>query len=455
MKNRPTRSTFQQRLNTFVNTIRSDAQAGALLPGTYLPSEIELAVQYQLSKLSIRKGLKQLEQEGLIEKIPKVGTRIASLEVKERQVVKFALHESLIHEAAIEPLIKQFEAQNPDIEIQFHPFPYQQFLDNIDYHVDNELVDIISVNYDQLQEFADTSRLSMFVQQQMDFSAYPYVQNGFIYDDQLYARPFIFSPVVLCYNENHFDEMQLQRPQMNWTWQDLFETACKLSNEQERYGFYFHLLSQNRWPIFLLQNGYHFDQDQAPDEIELFLSSMTLCKDLIIGQRVSSLLIDDNDLFAEELFKNEKASIIMTTYFNLNYLLETGIPFKLAPLPSMKEPSTLLLSIGLCVLNASPRREAAQRFVEFLTSYESQLFIRRHTMSIPTNRLAAEQAVDYSVYHPPEFHLYRDITDSYRYYTELGINSQQLTSLRKELNYYWSGLSDNKKLLEVVRNIWA
>ena len=39
---------------------------GELLPGTMLPSENELCSIYSLSRETIRKGLKELEQEGLI-----------------------------------------------------------------------------------------------------------------------------------------------------------------------------------------------------------------------------------------------------------------------------------------------------------------------------------------------------------------------------------------------------
>ncbi|MFC3771548.1 extracellular solute-binding protein [Paenibacillus sp. GCM10012303] len=461
MKKRPTRSTFLTRLNHFTDTIRSDIRSGALVPGSFLPAETELAAIYGLSKLSIRKGLDQLTEEGWIEKIPRVGTRVAAagasegaeVEVAVKQIVKFAGHQSLIREASIEALIQRFEAENPDIQIQFIPFPYQQYLDNIEHYVDNDMIDVISINYDQYMEFSESDRLHLLEPQSRDSSVYPFVEEGFVRDGTLYAAPFVFSPVILCCNKNHFREKRLSEPDYGWSWETLIEASRLLSDDGERYGFYFHLLSQNRWPVFLLQNGFAYDSSNLSDQAERFLDSMILCKDTIFGQRVNKLLIADHDLYAEDLFMKEKASVIMTTYFNLNYLTESEIPYEIAPLPSSKSPRTLLLAIGLSVLQTSPRKEAAQRFVDFLTSYDSQLYIRRHTMSIPSNLRAAESPGSETMYQPQRYSMYRDLIPSFRYYSELGMTSRQLMSLRSELSYFWSELSDGNQLLQALEEM--
>jgi len=453
MKNRPTRSTFLSRLQYFTDSIRQNITKGSLAPGDFLPSEMELSKKYKLSKLSVRKGLEQLLEEGFIEKLPRVGTRVAASQAQEKQVVKFVCHQSLIQEAAMESLIGIFEEQNPDIQIQFLPFPYQQYVENIDHYVNNDLIDVISINYDQFLEFKESDRLGMLEPQHEDASLYPFLQEGFADDSRLYAKPFIFSPVILCYNKEHIRENDVSDPDGSWSWEMLMDASRKLSDNGERYGFYFHLLSQNRWPIFLMQNGYQDSLSHQPNQAELFLESMTLCKDVILGQRVNKLMIADDDRYAENLFMKEKASIIMTTYFNLNYLLQSGIPFEVAPLPSMKDPRTLLLTIGLSVMKTSTRKEAAQRFVDFLTQYESQLYIREHSLSIPSHKAAAEVEVKEGRYQPERFLMYRDIIPSFRFYSELGMTSRQFMSLRNELSYFWSDLSDGDQLLAALKEI--
>lgn len=53
--------------------LRSRIFSGQLRPGDMLPSENQLCSEYSASRETVRKGLKQLEQEGLIFSRPKVG----------------------------------------------------------------------------------------------------------------------------------------------------------------------------------------------------------------------------------------------------------------------------------------------------------------------------------------------------------------------------------------------
>lgn len=53
--------------------LRSRIFGGELRPGDMLPSENQLCAEYSASRETVRKGLKQLEQEGLIFSRPKIG----------------------------------------------------------------------------------------------------------------------------------------------------------------------------------------------------------------------------------------------------------------------------------------------------------------------------------------------------------------------------------------------
>lgn len=77
MTSKPSRTTFRQRLDEMVTVLRDDIITGRRAAGDYLPSEVALAEQFQLSKNSVRKGLERLVEEKLIEKVPRVGNRIA------------------------------------------------------------------------------------------------------------------------------------------------------------------------------------------------------------------------------------------------------------------------------------------------------------------------------------------------------------------------------------------
>jgi len=76
MSHKLERASFQERLDHFVNVIRTEIVNGIREEGTYLPAESALAKQFELSNKSIRKGLEQLVEEGLIVKIDRVGSMV-------------------------------------------------------------------------------------------------------------------------------------------------------------------------------------------------------------------------------------------------------------------------------------------------------------------------------------------------------------------------------------------
>jgi multiple sugar transport system substrate-binding protein len=453
MKNRPTRLTFQTRLQHFVDTIKRERLSGNLQPGDLLPSELTLGKQFKLSKMSVRKGLDQLVREGVIEKIPRVGNRILPLDSDEKYVVRFACHSSLFEETNLEQLIREFEAQNPRISIRIIPFSFDEYVNSIDRYVVENWIDVLTVNLDQYHEFIRHDRLQLFEPQRCDPGTYEVVRRSFEYEGHLYAKPFVFSPVILCYNKAHFTAKGLPEPDPAWSWDQLLRVSRQLSDRKEHYGFYFHMLSQNRWPVFLLQSGYRYGASARPENNRLFLDSMRLCKELIFSQGMPTVLIADQELQAEYMFRMGKASIIMTTYFNLNYLAGSGVPFEISPLPKHNESRSLLLAVGLGVLRNAVHKEAAQLFVDYLTGYESQLSVRKHCFSIPCLAQAAEWEGPVREDMPARYACYREMLPNLRDFRELGLTSAHLTQLRKDLALYWSGLYDETQLLEKMESV--
>ena len=55
-------------------------------------------------------------------------------------------------------------------------------------------------------------------------------------NDGVYGLPWIAQPVVLYYNKDIFDEMGVEYPNPDWTWDDFKAAAIALTNEAH-YGF--------------------------------------------------------------------------------------------------------------------------------------------------------------------------------------------------------------------------
>lgn len=67
-----------QLYKTIENDIKEQIKNGKLLPGDKLPSEVEMMELYQASKMTVRKSISDLEQEGLIYSIQRVGNYVAT-----------------------------------------------------------------------------------------------------------------------------------------------------------------------------------------------------------------------------------------------------------------------------------------------------------------------------------------------------------------------------------------
>lgn len=71
---------------------------------------------------------------------------------------------------------------------------------------------------------------------------FPGVWQTVAINDGIYGLPWIAQPVVLYYNKDIFDEMSMEYPTAEWTWDDFKAAAEALTNE-EHYGFVL-----NGWP---------------------------------------------------------------------------------------------------------------------------------------------------------------------------------------------------------------
>jgi len=446
MESRSSRKMFRSRLDDLVNTIRDEITSGQRAPGEFLPSEREFSKQYNLSNLTVRKGLEQLVAEGLIDKIPRVGNKVTGPSARESgpALIRIGYNTSIPREAGIGSLLEQFHELHPDIRVEAIPIT-NEHPDVIKQFMDNGILDVITLNYNHYRYFLEKGWANIWEPVQSDPDIYPFLTEAYTSGGEQHVMPFIFSPVILCYNREHFLEKGVHEPDGGWRWERLFENAAKLAIPGERLGFYYHFLSANRWSVFLLQRGRSFERDDG-GELKLYgtpmMEAFRFCREVQEHFPILSENIANGD--SEQLFMQGKVSVMMTSYFHLNFLKDSPIPFDIAPVPHFGDPATLLMSIGLAVNRKSPNKEAAMTLLRYLTSYTAQLEIRRHTYSLPALKPAAEWVGEEAGYRPSRFSLFREIVPSYRFFTEMNIGEIEMRMIEKEVRLYWAGLESEE-----------
>lgn len=451
MMEESTRKSAQLKLQNMVDTIRQQILFGSYKQGQFLPSEKAIAKEYELSNVTVREGLDILVSERLIEKIPRIGNRVVQPEQYGIKVVQFAYYKSMILEAALERLIAGFHRAYPNIRVNLIPIDFNDPQKMMALMDDGE-VDVFSLNHHGFLKFKEMNGTDCLEPLDFDDGMYPFLKPAFLKDGQLKAKPFLFSPLVLCYNLQHFQEQDLLEPDSGWRWDQLFEYADRLAVENKRLGFYCHFLSLNRWPVIFLQSGKTFQRD---DRGKVAIRGTPLLDGLRASKRFVELLnrnplfLSENEKDAEELFFKGKVSMIMTSYLRLNhYAQNLQFPFELAPLPYLHEAATLLQVIGLSVYERSKVKESARCLVNYLTGHEAQLMIRQHTLSIPALKRAAEWKGEERSYRPSRFFLYRDIIPTYRPIDSLQLSQRELDRFRGEAKLYWSGLETEQEICE-------
>lgn len=473
MSRKTKQSVLRSKLEEMMASIRDSIRSGAFKNGQFLPSELELAEQYNLSKHSVRKGLDILVTEGYVQKIPRIGNKVLNPDYTSNTTIRFGYYPSMHKQAELSTLIDYFHERHPGIQVELIPIPFHfDDLQLMKHYLQSGLIDVAMFNNQSFSEFHERDgSFALLEPLQPPEDTYPFLLPAFQDGKRLRAVPFVFSPVILCYNKDHFEEFDLPEPDSSWTWNELMDVAHQITNRSNRVGFYYHALSDNRWPIFLLQSGQWIRPEDTgpvsfrhPDVRE----AIQMSRDIISHQGLSSFL-SQSDLEADDLFRQGKVSMVMTTYFVLNEFRNASFRFDIAPLPQLKTSRTLNLVIGLAVSAKSANKEAAKTLVHYLTSQEAQTVIRHRTLSIPAMKRAAERTgrtdirdavagrgkrspspaaqgarmvQPFEAAEPSRFQLYREIIPSFKMHSELGLSGPLLKQIREELKLYWSQVTD-------------
>lgn len=451
------RRTFRSRLNEMIDQLRDGIATGKYKHGTYLPPEKTLAAQFRLSNKTVRKGLELLMSEGLIEKIPRVGSMVTAaplLSVAEPAVTIvmgcYSTHEKRL---ILSPLLDDFHKLHPSIRVEVVALhSSSQFMETLRPCLDNALLDVFTVRDWHFSEIADGGFTDLLLPRVGSEQYYPFLAGSFTCGGVLYAEPLSFSPVVLAYNRKHFREAGLMEPDAGWTWDIAVENAAKLTVPGQRFGLHFQVHMDDRWPIFLLQSGQRLPsgtpQSGERRKVENWMSGIRISKDIIGNQALfpHPLYGSDNDIGT--LFMQERTSMIMTGYESLNRFAATGIEYDISSVPYISDPRTLMTVTGVAVNKQSKHRAEAECLAAYLASPRAQRLLRERTLCIPALKPAAEApvaAVD-TLNRPSRFQLYRDIIPSFRKLGELQLPPGGLRPLHEAMKDYWTDSIDETAL---------
>jgi len=195
--------------------------------------------------------------------------------------------------------VAEWQKDHPDIDVRIEHTNYGDYVSKILTRIAGGTPpDIIFTEVDIFASFYEKAAfmdLTPLIQSDPSFKIddfFPEVVKRFTRDGKIYCIPRDTAPFAcVFYNKDLFDEAGIPYPNDDWTWQDLLETAKKLTRisdgRVEQYGFY-----TWAWQNFVFSNGGNLVDDvDNPTRCTLdepkALEGLQFYADLVLKHRVT------------------------------------------------------------------------------------------------------------------------------------------------------------------------
>nr|WP_208414639.1 extracellular solute-binding protein [Paenibacillus castaneae] len=446
------------RYQTFKDDLRGEILSGKIKPNEFILPENTLSEQYKLSRVSIRKVLAELVDEGLIEKISGKGNRVIAPQngLATRETIKLAWFSTSYEIDIVREIISAYEASQPFANVELTIIPESGYIETLTQLIENgDGPDVFMVSDSQFRHLLDlqkTHLLHPYLSQSMlpEEDSYPKVFQLFEHKGQQMMTPFLFSPVVICYNENLFELAGIKEADTIQDWEALLHTAKKCTMDLDgddridHYGFCFSS-SPHRWPVFMLQNkgslvsaDNHCNIDN-PNTVE----ALQFCLDLMYKEQVSPIYSHGSEFLAETLFVKERVAMILSTYYFMNEFRGSSIQWNVRPVPKQKSEGTLLLGGGLGINKNSARQKLAQSFVDYMVGEEAQTLLKKRGCTIPARRqIAEDDSLLNPQIHPQNYNVFKEIMPYAQPILELQLSKTEIDMMTDEMQLMWTNIEN-------------
>jgi multiple sugar transport system substrate-binding protein len=354
--------------------LREQILTGYIKPGQYLLSEGDLCKHYNVSRNSVRKGLNELNQEGLLVKKAGSGTYVPHDLVipqdtrKELRIITNS--ESNYVDYAFPYILEAFKQDYPNVNVKLIRLSYSEFEQALqlkgDFGFEADVICSSDMSSSRFPEALNSYRdLSGIVEAQNE-DIYSNLLNISRLGEQMVSVPITFSPIYMVYNPKIFAAAGVDYPDPDWTPEQYNDAICSLTLDTDgdgiidQYGFSF-LPHVYRWPVFLLQNGISIDKIQDTSMIQNVFSTL---HDILHRKRLATvhwpLSHNNGNVFAH----GKSAMTLITTFQSARWSVERiGFSPVVMPLCLGHVRSTLLQANELLIPPTCQNEDLAAAFV--------------------------------------------------------------------------------------------
>ncbi len=311
-------------------------------------------------------------------------------------------------EGFLNELKAAFEAQNPDIAIEYETIATGYYTKLPTEILGGNPPDVAMLGFSSIAAYAETG-LAQDIDNLVRGSypvneLYPSVQRALQYKGHYYALPRDTTSNLLFYNKAHLAASGIAYPTDNWTWDDFTLAARKLTTGN-RYGFITDYVLDGYYHWFSTNSADWFNEDRTLITIDSTRSVETLnfLRGLIYDQQVMPGRATASQMGGgPKSFQNQTASMFVGAVANAyGWQDSPDISWDVAMLPKNTQPGTRIWA-NLWIMPAGAKnKEAAWRVLSFFAGTEGQRIVLKMKTGIPaTRRLAAsfDLAIEHKSY---------------------------------------------------------
>ena len=320
------------------------------------------------------------------------------------------------YDTAIPIMIAEFEKQNPNIKVKVEMLPTKSLWEAVEIKLSSKepTPDVLFIDspltttyvakgyIDSLNDRFSADELAQYVDVCRQYGTV----NG-----KLYAAPFVNSSQVLYYNTRLFDEAGIEHlskdPEKRLTWEELVEIAKKLTIDKDGDGV------PEVFGLGIAQISRPYQMLTMPESLggkaigkdgltvsgiltdDAWITSCQFISDLFNVHKVTPKGVSASDMLA--YFPSEKlAMLIGPDYNHLAYSKNENLTWDYAPYPYFRngKPVTPTGSWSLGINKSSKNKDAAAKFIKFLTLYPSCIEWFNLDGHLPANKRTLEYIAD-------------------------------------------------------------
>jgi multiple sugar transport system substrate-binding protein len=228
-------------------------------------------------------------------------------------------------------LLTQYQQANPNITAELQIGDNQKFLVAV---AGGAAPDLYFASYDWFQVYAADGTfldVSSYAKADKQFKESDYVDKvlaAMKHRSGLYGLPQTFSPILAFYNKSLFDEAAVKYPSADWGWEELVDSARKLTRDKDgdgnmdQFGIT-HRTGYHRFPLWIWQAGGRMWNDDDPprstfDEPKA-IEGLQFYSDLVRKYKVAPSLTEKAagiaGVDATQMFGSARAAIDYTTRY--------------------------------------------------------------------------------------------------------------------------------------------